>query len=134
MTSDVTLWTQNNLTSQKMEYLRRLFLYRTETLYSCCNHHKVSRYFHCDIPSIFSLQYLSSGHDSQLSTQNVLKFLFTYWSVFLSNMISLLLICLCTISQSVCQLVCLLIFLPVRHYQLASQPPTQLANLFAVTA
>ena len=41
MTSDVTLWTQNNVTSQKMEYLRRLFLYRTETLYSCCNQHKV---------------------------------------------------------------------------------------------
>ena len=42
MTSDVTLWTQNNVTSQKMEYLRRLFLYRTETSYSCCNQHKVS--------------------------------------------------------------------------------------------
>ena len=40
MTSDVTLWTQNNVTSQKMEYLRRLFLYRTENLYSCCNHDK----------------------------------------------------------------------------------------------
>ena len=49
MTSDVPWWTQNNVTSQKMEYLRRLFLYRTETLYSCCNHHKVSWYFHCDI-------------------------------------------------------------------------------------
>jgi len=42
MTSDVTLWTQNGVTSQKMEYLRRLFLYRTETLYSCCNQRKVS--------------------------------------------------------------------------------------------
>ena len=49
MTCDVTLWTQNNVTSQKMEYLRRLFLYRTETLYSCCNQHKVSWYFYCDI-------------------------------------------------------------------------------------
>ena len=49
MTSDVTLWTQNYVTSQKTEYLRRFFLYRTETLYSCCNHHKVSLYFHCDI-------------------------------------------------------------------------------------
>ena len=27
MTSDVTLWTQNYVTSQKMEYLRRFFLY-----------------------------------------------------------------------------------------------------------
>jgi len=42
MTGDVTLWTQGGVTSQKMEYLRRLFLYRTETLYSCCNQHKVS--------------------------------------------------------------------------------------------
>ena len=42
MTSDVLLWTQNNVTSQKMEYLRRLFPYRTETLSSCCNQHKVS--------------------------------------------------------------------------------------------
>ena len=42
MTSDVTLWTQNNVTSQKIEYLQRLFPYRTETLYSCCNQHKVS--------------------------------------------------------------------------------------------
>ena len=31
MTCAVTLWTQNNVTSQKMEYLRRLFPYRTET-------------------------------------------------------------------------------------------------------
>ena len=42
MTSDVTLWTQNNVTPQKMEYLQRLFSYRTETLYSCFNQHKVS--------------------------------------------------------------------------------------------
>ena len=42
MTCDVTLWTQNYVTSQKMGYFRRFFLYRTETLYSCCNHHKVS--------------------------------------------------------------------------------------------
>ena len=42
MTSDVTLWTQNNVTSQKIEYLQRLFPYRTETLYSFCNQHKVS--------------------------------------------------------------------------------------------
>ena len=42
MTNDVTLWTQNNVTLQKMEYLRRLFLYRAETLYKCCNQHKVS--------------------------------------------------------------------------------------------
>ena len=32
MTSDVTLWTQNNVTSQRMEYLQRLFPYRTETV------------------------------------------------------------------------------------------------------
>ena len=49
MASDVKLSTQNNVTSQKMEYLRRLFLYRAETLYSCCNQHKVSWYFSCDI-------------------------------------------------------------------------------------
>ena len=41
MTCDVTLWTQNVVESQKMEYLVRLFLYRNETLYSC-THHKVS--------------------------------------------------------------------------------------------
>ena len=29
--------------------LRRFFLYRTETLHSCYNHHKVLRYVHCDI-------------------------------------------------------------------------------------
>jgi len=45
----VALWTQNGVTSQKMEYLRRLFPYRTETLSSCCNQHKVSWYFHCGI-------------------------------------------------------------------------------------
>ena len=42
MTCDVTLWTQNDVKSQKMEYLLRLFLYRTETLSSCCTDHKVS--------------------------------------------------------------------------------------------
>jgi len=42
MTCGVALWTQNGVTSQKMEYLRRLFPYRTETLSSCCNQHKVS--------------------------------------------------------------------------------------------
>ena len=49
MTCDVTLWTQNDVKSQKMEYLWRPFLYRTETLYSCCTDHKVSWYLHCDI-------------------------------------------------------------------------------------
>ena len=34
---------------QKMEYLWRLYLYRTETLYSCCIHYNVSWHFHCDI-------------------------------------------------------------------------------------
>ena len=32
MTCDVALWTQNNVKPQKMEYLLRLFLHRTETL------------------------------------------------------------------------------------------------------
>ena len=42
MTCDVTLWTQrNDVKSHKMEHLWT-FLYRTETLYSCCTHHKVS--------------------------------------------------------------------------------------------
>ena len=27
----------------------KIFLYRTETLYGCCTHHKVSWYFHCDV-------------------------------------------------------------------------------------
>ena len=34
---------------KKMEYLWRRVLYSTETLCSCCTHHKVSWYFHCDI-------------------------------------------------------------------------------------
>ena len=41
MTYDVTLWTQNDVKTQQMEYLLRL-LYRTETLYSCYTQHKVS--------------------------------------------------------------------------------------------
>ena len=49
MSCDVTLWTQNDVKSQKMEYLWRLFLYRTETLYSCFTQHKVSWHFHWDI-------------------------------------------------------------------------------------
>ena len=32
MTCDVTLWIQNDVKAQKMEYLRRLFLHRTETM------------------------------------------------------------------------------------------------------
>ena len=35
MTCDVTMWTQNDVKSHKKEYLRRFFLYWTETLYSC---------------------------------------------------------------------------------------------------
>ena len=31
MTCDVTMWTQSGAKSQKIEYLSRLFLYRTET-------------------------------------------------------------------------------------------------------
>ena len=42
MTCDVILWTEKGVKSQKMEYLGRLVLYRTETLYSCCTHHKIS--------------------------------------------------------------------------------------------
>jgi len=42
MTGGVTLWTQSGVTSQKMEYLRRLFLCGAETLYSCCGQHRVS--------------------------------------------------------------------------------------------
>ena len=45
MTCDVILWTQKDVKSQKMEYLGRLALYRTETLYSCCTHHKVLMIF-----------------------------------------------------------------------------------------
>ena len=41
MTCDVTLLTQSKVKSQKVEYLRRRFRYRTETLYSCYTHHKV---------------------------------------------------------------------------------------------
>ena len=41
--------TKYDVKSQKMEYLWRLFLYRTETLNSCYTHHKVSWYVHCDI-------------------------------------------------------------------------------------
>ena len=46
---DVRLRIQNDLKSQKMEYLWKRFLYRTETLYSCYTHHKVTWYIHCDI-------------------------------------------------------------------------------------
>ena len=42
MTCDVTGWTQSGVKSQKIEYLSQLFLYRTETLYSCYTHHKVT--------------------------------------------------------------------------------------------
>ena len=45
----VTMWTQNDVKSQKMEYLWRIFIYRTETLYSYYTHHKVPWYVHCDI-------------------------------------------------------------------------------------
>ena len=34
-TCDVTGWTQSGVKSQKIEYLLQLFLYRTETQYSC---------------------------------------------------------------------------------------------------
>ena len=43
------MWTQGDVKSQKIEYLSRLFLYRTETLYSCYTHHKVPWDVHCDI-------------------------------------------------------------------------------------
>ena len=49
MTCDVTKWIQSGVQSQKIEYLSRLFLYRTETLYSCYTHHKAAWYVHCDI-------------------------------------------------------------------------------------
>ena len=41
MSCDVILGTQSGIKSQKIEYLSQLFLYRAETQYSCCNHHKV---------------------------------------------------------------------------------------------
>ena len=41
MTCDVTLWTQNDVKSQK-NGISMAFLYRIETLYSYCTHHKVS--------------------------------------------------------------------------------------------
>ena len=41
--------TQSGAKSQKIEYLSRLFLYRTETQYSSYTHHKVPWYVHCDI-------------------------------------------------------------------------------------
>ena len=37
MTCDITLWTKKDVKSQKMEYILRLFLYRTETLYFYCD-------------------------------------------------------------------------------------------------
>ena len=46
---DVTKGTQSGAKSQKIEYLSRLFLYRTETQYSCYTPHKVSRNVLCDI-------------------------------------------------------------------------------------
>ena len=41
MTCDVFLWSQSGIKSQKNEYLSQLFLYKAETQYSCCTHHKV---------------------------------------------------------------------------------------------
>ena len=38
---NVTTGTQSGAKSQKIEYLSRLFLYRTETQYSCYTPHKV---------------------------------------------------------------------------------------------
>ena len=38
---DVTTGKQSGAKSQKIEYLSRLFLYRTETQYSCYTPHKV---------------------------------------------------------------------------------------------
>ena len=38
---DVTKGTQSGAKSQKIDYLSRLFLYRTETQYSCYAPHKV---------------------------------------------------------------------------------------------
>ena len=32
-----------------MEYLKRQFLDRTETLYGCCTYHRIPCYVHCDI-------------------------------------------------------------------------------------
>ena len=51
MTCDITFWTQNDVKSQKMEYSRRHFLYRTETLYSCYTNliTKFHDNVHCDI-------------------------------------------------------------------------------------
>ena len=45
----VTTGTQSAAKSQKIEYLSRLFLYRTETQYSCYTPHKVSWNVLCDI-------------------------------------------------------------------------------------
>ena len=49
---DVTTGTQTSAKSQKIEYLSRLFLYRTETQYSCYTLHKVSWNVHCDISMV----------------------------------------------------------------------------------
>ena len=46
---DVTKGTQSGAKSQKIDYLSRLFLYRTETQYSCYAPHKVPWYVHCEI-------------------------------------------------------------------------------------
>ena len=48
LASDVTMWTQSGVKSQKLEYISRLFLYRTETYYSRYSHHKVPWYVHSE--------------------------------------------------------------------------------------
>ena len=40
---------QSGVKLQKIEYLSRLFLHKTETLYGCYTHHKVPWYVHCNI-------------------------------------------------------------------------------------
>ena len=82
MPSDVTMWTQNDVKSQKWN-ISRLFLYRTETLYTCYTYQKVQGYFHCDISMAtqLALSPLHSKGKSEFSSfkKCYLLLLFIQW-------------------------------------------------------
>ena len=42
-------WPQNDVKSQKMQYLKTFSVWNSKILYSCYSHHKVPCYVHCNI-------------------------------------------------------------------------------------
>ena len=83
------MYTLNDVKSQKMEYLRRVFQYRSETLYNCYTHRKVPQYVHRDISMLTQWApgpLLSKGKTRVFFLQEVLYLLLMFIQWVWANM------------------------------------------------